>query len=346
MTEGVGNRPETHIPSPKCAGGGTAAQDAGNAPGPSEFTALVIQGDASRCDCALPFDLDTLTQVSSTTDLFVGDSLAEWKGTLWADAVRNSRYCITVHAAPGSLPPHAKKRLQLFYLSLMLLRQPRLGRVFCFHGERNSAGRLETKRWGETPRFRNPFGFRGLGRVDNDTLREAWAMAATMQSVSESTRLSRGLYVLEQALKTHNLQERLHEFVRSLDALVKASSVDVFASRCLTFTQPSKTFRSALEKMYAVRSAVEHVNDGLDIVRRGTRPPEDVLYDLAADVEFLAVRTYVHLLMGNDLRRHFDCDSSVRAFWRLPEDERRRLWGTGVDVRAGTAGYRRYSYDE
>jgi hypothetical protein len=39
-------------------------------------------------------------------------------------------------------------------------------------------------------------------------------------------------------------------------------------------------------------------------------------------------------LLDADIRAHFENDDTLSAFWALPYEEQRTIWGTGIDVTA------------
>jgi hypothetical protein len=87
--------------------------------------------------------------------------------------------------------------------------------------------------------------------------------------------------------------------------------------------------------MYDIRSYVEHLHppldaltdvpgaDRLEVGRRRTRQGE-----------VLARCAFMHVLESPVLVEMFRSEDRIDAFWRLPDDERARLWGERLDLEA------------
>jgi hypothetical protein len=230
-----------------------------------------------------------------------------------------------------------RRRLCLIHFGLQLLTLSRLGRGFLLSGRRESDGHLDVVSWTNVKSFVMPFRFRSTSKVTDALIREAVDIANCVLMVDESSRLSRGIYILEQALRETRLQERLHQLTRSLEALTKPVTGKTrrqFVHRCQTFAVAGVSAAEALRDIYEIRSAVEHVHDGLTVVAGRADKPEDVLRRRLAQVEYLSTRTYARLLAVPSLIAHFSSDDSIDSFWRIRDDERSKIWGKQVDLSA------------
>jgi hypothetical protein len=233
----------------------------------------------------------------------------------------------------------ARRRLLHIHFGLQLLTLARLGAGFLLTGRHESDGHLDVASWADVRSFVMPFRFHSTSKVTDALIREAVGLADCTLKVDESSRLSRGLYVLGQALKEVRLQERLHQFTRSLEALVKpvtGKSRRQFVHRCQTFAAAGSSAAEALQDIYDIRSAVEHVHDGLTVVAGRADKPEDVLRRRLAQVEYLSTKTYVRLLAVPSLFAHFSSDDSIDSFWNTKDDERSDIWGKQVDLTTET----------
>ena len=73
----------------------------------------------------------------------------------------------------------------------------------------------------------------------------------------------RGLNTLFKGLKEKTSQDRLHQFVRSLEALIlpdKGNTNKQFVYRCQTFARAGDDTHNLLLEAYAMRSDTEHLN--------------------------------------------------------------------------------------
>ena len=80
---------------------------------------------------------------------------------------------------------------------------------------------------------------------------------------TQFTRLIRGLNTLFKGLKEETGQDRLHRFVRALEALILPKSGETrknFVHRCQTFARAGDDTRTLLGEIYDMRSATEHLH--------------------------------------------------------------------------------------
>ena len=146
-------------------------------------------------------------------------------------------------------------------------------------------------------------------------------------------RVIRGLHTLLKGLRETG-QDRLHQFVRSLEALTLpkiGSTKNQFAHRCQTFAGDT---RALLLEAYEIRSDTEHLNPWDKAVENKYPPDkrEDVCWQRTRQIEHLACDAYSRLLRDPALRKHFRTEDTIAAFWKLPDDQRRGLWGTPLDI--------------
>lgn len=152
---------------------------------------------------------------------------------------------------------------------------------------------------------------------------------------AEFRRVIRGLNTLFNGLKERG-QDRLHQFVRSLEALILpdiGSTKNQFAHRCQTFARAGNDTRVLLKEAFDMRSDTEHLHEWDRAVQRypaGQR--EDVCWHRTRQIEQLACAAYSRLLRDATLRQHFRTEAATAAFWKLPDDKRRVLWGTPLDI--------------
>jgi hypothetical protein len=59
---------------------------------------------------------------------------------------------------------------------------------------------------------------------------------------------------------------------------------------------------------------------------------EDVCWHRTRQIEHLACDAYSRLLCDPVIREHFRTDAAIAAFWKLPDDQRRRFWGKPLDI--------------
>ncbi len=153
-------------------------------------------------------------------------------------------------------------------------------------------------------------------------------------------RIIRGLNTLFKGKEEEMGQERLHQFVRSLEALIRPEQGETtkqFAHRCQTFGRAGEDTRTLLLEAFSMRSAAEHLNrwdeaEAAQSYQPGER--ETVCWQRTLQMERLACDAYSRLLRDRALRDHFRTDDTIAEFWKLQDGQRRQIWGPPVDLAA------------
>ncbi len=165
-----------------------------------------------------------------------------------------------------------------------------------------------------------------------DSLVRRASVAAMKADKTQFRRVTYGLSTLFKGLKEETGEDRLHQFVRSLEALIlpkKGKTRAQFAHRCQTFARRGDDTRALLKEAYDMRSATEHLNPW-DKTFHQSYPPdqrEDVYWQRTRQIEHLACEAYSRLLSKHDLRKRFRTDDAIDAFWKLGDHKRSGLWG-------------------
>lgn len=152
-------------------------------------------------------------------------------------------------------------------------------------------------------------------------------------------RVIRGLNVLmDGTMQTHG-QDRIHQFVRSLEALIlpeTGRTTKHFVHRCQTFAKASTQSRPTLQEAFNLRSDTEHLQDwdrSLQSYPVGDR--ENVALQRTRQMERLACFAYSRILGNEPVRSHFRNDATQRHFWEVLDDKSRKaIWGEQLDLTA------------
>jgi hypothetical protein len=162
-------------------------------------------------------------------------------------------------------------------------------------------------------------------------------VAAMEANKTHFRRVIRGLNTLFKGLKETG-QDRLHQFVRSLEALILpdiGSTKNQFAHRCQTFARACDDTRLLLQEAFDMRSDTEHLHEWDRAVQcYPAAQREDVCWHRTRQIEHLACNAYARLLRDGALREHFRTEAAIADFWKLPDDQRRVLWGKPIDIAA------------
>lgn len=160
-----------------------------------------------------------------------------------------------------------------------------------------------------------------MPRVSQATLRSAEAVVGGMLTVfgpSDYKRLRRGINALIAGWKMHPATDRLHAFVRSLDAVMKlpqGKSRVEFANRLAVFATGSALTRTA-DEMYRLRSFDEHLSEWpTQLAHVTTADQPEFVSRRTCYAEALSSFVYRTLLSEPRLLAMFRTEADVDAFW-------------------------------
>jgi len=190
----------------------------------------------------------------------------------------------------------------------------------------------------QLPTFYQSKGYR-RAPITKEWLEDALALRAGVMAMeankAEFQRTIRGLNTLFNGLQKTG-QDRLHQFVRSLEALILphiGKTERQFAHRCQTFARAGGDTRALLLEAFAMRSDTEHLHPWDETVQGYPADQrEDVCWHRTRQIEHLACDAYSRLLRDASLRDHFRTDAAIAAFWKVPDDQRSALWGKPLDI--------------
>jgi hypothetical protein len=183
-------------------------------------------------------------------------------------------------------------------------------------------------------------------RIGAPWLQSALAIAQGMRVVHATPgthqRLRRGFHAWTRAMQEFNGEDRLHQFVRAVEALVKPEvgrSKNQFMHRGQVFAGNAQHARERLGELYDLRGAAEHMNP-LDAVLAGYREAERGMIGLKRSYESQVLASYVYerILTHADLQITFSSDDRIDEFWAKPRDDQVAAWGVPIDVDAVADG--------
>lgn len=171
-------------------------------------------------------------------------------------------------------------------------------------------------------------------------LRETYALLLRNTPDIQKCRFSRGFYALGAAFKQYYASDRLHGFVRALEALIlpdRNQTEKQFMSRCALFAGPKSKedqIRGVLQQVYRMRCDIEHVHDWDRSIPANyvDSERENVALLRTRQMEELASAAYRAILSDKALQANFHDDTSTEAFWRKTDDEIRAAFGNPCDI--------------
>ena len=178
-------------------------------------------------------------------------------------------------------------------------------------------------------------------RISEGTIRRAYAVAAGIRSIHSNRfgRLRRGFRAWHRGMREFHGHDRLHQFVRAVEALIKPEagrSERLFTHRCQIFAGTSDRARALFSELYQLRSQTEHMNELESVLE--AYPPEArgaTALRRVYQAQILASHVFEQILTRPDLLAIFDSDERIDEFWtRRRTDEQRVRWGPAIDLEA------------
>lgn len=312
----------------------------------AKFAALVL----SRCAGAenIPDDIEIAGDVRAAqrVDVEAGLHWREWLGSLTFDEMNEDGLVVYV-TAPAERPEILDaenqaliQRIHDIFNTLVLRGVPSFSKGFVITGA-NVAGEIRIRQHLGLKHVERTFGSPAF-RVARDELCWAAGLASRLRFIQEAGggewgRLVRATRTLLVANGESNTQgERLHQFVRSVDALIKAEPGEnrrKFGHRGQTFVNASAATRDILLELYDLRGAVEHLNVPTDLFSSGTDAERrERVNRRTRQADALARFAIVGILECDLMFETFKTDRQIDEFWQLDDRARASLWGDRLDL--------------
>jgi hypothetical protein len=154
----------------------------------------------------------------------------------------------------------------------------------------------------------------------------------------------RALRAFRQAAEAGELDLRLHQFVRSADALLNSHRAEQFSQRLGRVC--AGRCKGALDELYGIRSGIEHLHGPYR--RMAKNPRGGRLLRLAhrcTEAEAIARYMLETYLLRPSLWPRFEQASSIDAFWKLPTRQLRRLWGSRLHFPSLLRDFNHWQYE-
>jgi hypothetical protein len=131
--------------------------------------------------------------------------------------------------------------------------------------------------------------------------------------------LRRGLKSFERAISESLDYDRLHGFIRSLDAILmteKGQGKVQFLKRCKVFIKATSTTDSVLRVMYELRGRVEHQSDWDDLFPNADENGRlHQANEITRQAEAIARTAYHIILRHESLLSLFENTETIKAVW-------------------------------
>ena len=294
--------------------------------------------------------------VVSNHPLFeIPDSWSDTLGDIQLSRIRSSRLFIAA-VQPSEHPKVLDDESELlrsaahrlYFSALILVGAVHHGPGFwCTGGVEND--RVDIRQSGTYPPVNRTIGA-PLGVLTIGQARRAAHMSKVIARIGrdELSRTWRVTHALYQGLRESQLGERLHQFVRCIEGFIKPEAGKTrrqFKLRTRLFV--GHGHGELVGILFDIRSAVEHLHGPLGAVPfKKEKEKHEYLARYTWIAELIARHCLTRLMETPELFAHFQTDDALEHFWTdTSEAERRDLWGEPLDVKAGSAAWRREEFE-
>lgn len=311
---------------------------------PGEKYGLIIFPDVS-----VAVDLPENSQVAS--DLWVARKIPfdlpehwkDWIGSLAVDKINNATlFLLTkkVSSYPEVLDAdneECKERVVRLYWGLFLT-----GFMHCYTEPysltgSNLDGEIDVRQLG---RFSLPRFIDGIlpENIDMVRLRNAALCANYIDSFFGEKRFDRFGRISQAfygGVLNHNPANSLHQFVRCVEGFIypdQGKTRKQFSSRTELFLGTQYHDFSGI--IYDIRSSIEHMHDPFRTILGSTKREKRLtLVQKVVETEALARYCIYKLFINKNIRPYFETDENLSGFWKLNENERRKIWGDTLNLK-------------
>ena len=301
---------------------------------------LILQGGIRVASGSFPFPLD--------------DHWKEWLGTIQFNALQACNLFLVRTSTEGwpegdlvvsgdEVSQSLQQEVGGLFAMLRLLGTIEYENAFMLAGYVQD-GKSTCKQFAQTERFNITRGCLPWLIKERD-LRTAVELSRTYSGLqqgfrnAERWRFGRGCNCLKRGLEQYYASDRLHGFVRALEALIlpePGKTEKQFVSRCALFAGPKAeeaNMRTMLQEAYRMRCDIEHVHDwdrSLQAYPADDR--ENVALWRTRQMEVLACAANTRILLDTNVQQHFCSDAAIAAFWQKPQEEIRAAFGDICDI--------------
>ena len=317
-----------------------------------KFACLAFSGATVDGDVADEVELGNGLWAFSRNPLPSDEPWRDWMGRIVADQLDRANFVLLaeqVSESPEVLDDETKRlerQVGNLLHGVLLGGIPGYASLLVFAGARVGP-RFQIRQMGRGRNFYFQAGARPMPvRAEGvaQAARMCWNIEKLAGEDYVSSRLLRGSDAWKRGVQERYEGYRLHEFVRSLEAILNVAGRKKFARRLKLFVEgPPPTddehddeLDPDLVETYKIRNEIEHVKRlgmALQDLCSG-RDWESVYTERCAQAEAISRFVYRRIFSDSGLQPIFATDESVEHFWSRPVEERQEIWGPRLDMTA------------
>lgn len=185
--------------------------------------------------------------------------------------------------------------------------------------------------------------------VDSKTLLNTAEIARGIDTIyanqqgNEYLRLRKGFNAFLEGLQQnprHARHERLHQFVRAIEAVIRPKQGDgtgKFKYRCQFFAGRKPNDQKIFGELYEMRSAAEHLNPLKEKLSDYSFDEHDNLIALRTyQAELLASYIYRKILSNTTILPAFQSEQTITDLWSKQARELINFWGSTIDLKSAS----------
>lgn len=268
----------------------------------------------------------------------------QWIGSIDADLIEASNLWL-IAKQPSQTPgviDHENRDLRndvwAVFLSLLLSGTPYYDAAYLLTGAYVPGENPRIRQYRKLDRYLVSFGGAPL-TVDAPHFTRAAADSARVRTVylgQSYITLRRGFHVFTEGLRAITPQERIHQFVRAIEAIVKPGRYDIkrtVVQRVRTLAIGGRVAERVMRQSYDLRSKEEHLSNWEEALRYVARTRRgDVLVRRVRQMEDLARRSYSRIFRDEQSLAQFS-DADIDSFWGMTDRARLNWWGRAERAR-------------
>jgi hypothetical protein len=317
-------------------------------PNSHKFSCFALEAVGLERDFSDPLDLGGGLWVAFNSPFQLDGAWRDWLGSLESD--RLLRCNLTLLAMTNSGQPQIldDENRKLSEQALSLIYALFLTEVFRFGGGiglsgANVEGAIQIRQTSRLEKFYIPLGAKAAV-LNRDHFLRMNRIAEGIRAVHQGgtpTRLQKGFHACVRGWQEYYGDERLHQFVRALEAITKPVEGKVkrqFVHRCQLFTGESAANEILLKELVNMRGSAEHLNPlegALSSYSEDRR--ETVARQRSFQAQLLTSHVYEHIFSDAEVRAVFSDENRIGAFWQLSRRDQVAQWGRQINLQEITA---------